>query len=89
MSNEELYRRLWDIYGEENQLCKLMEECGELIQATNKVRMKRREDYVISFVKELADVKIMIEQMELLLVGILPLKQEKEKKLDRLRKMVL
>lgn len=60
-------RRIFEHYGFTNQLIKLCEECGELIQAACRVLV----DGFVSdnFIEELADVKVMIMQMEYALSG--------------------
>lgn len=56
-------------YGEEHQLDKLIEECGELVQAICKWKQNYMEDDAIDYlnrmIEEMADVKNLIEQYEL------------------------
>lgn len=57
-----VYERAIKAWGEEAQLRQTQEECAELIAAINQMlRGTRRREHVI---EEIADVKIMIEQME-------------------------
>lgn len=51
-------------YGKDSQLCMLMEECGELIQAANK-RLRDPDNFQRKrdLINEMADVLVMIEQV--------------------------
>ena len=60
---EEMINRIADMYGKEPQLIVLMEECGELIQACSK-QLRRKDKSINNLIEELADVRIMIEQIE-------------------------
>lgn len=60
---EEMINRIADRYGKERQLVMLMEECGELIQACSK-QLRRKDKSINNLIEELADVRIMIEQIE-------------------------
>lgn len=60
---EEMINRIADMYGKELQLIVLMEECGELIQACSK-QLRRKDKSINNLIEELADVRIMIEQIE-------------------------
>lgn len=60
---EEMINRIADMYGKETQLVMLMEECGELIQACSK-QLRRKDKSINNLIEELADVRIMIEQIE-------------------------
>lgn len=53
-------------YGTQHQLVKLCEECGELIQQAAKC-YDRDQPFSADFVQELADVRVMIMQFEMLL----------------------
>lgn len=79
---EEMINRIADMYGKEPQLVMLMEECGELIQACSK-QLRRKDKSINNLIEELADVSIMIEQIEHL-YGIKSLvDDEMEYKLNR------
>lgn len=79
---EEMINRIADMYGKEPQLVMLMEECGELIQACSK-QLRRKDKSINNLIEELADVRIMIEQIEHL-YGIKSLvEDEMEYKLNR------
>lgn len=58
-----IYLELLEKYGVEKQLIQLIEECGELIQATTK-KLNNKEH---NMAEELADVGIMLEQITLFL----------------------
>lgn len=59
-----MYKEVIEFYGRECQCRMMMEECGELIQAVNKM-LRYPNDVQVrdNLVGELADVSIMIEQM--------------------------
>lgn len=79
---DKLYRTAIQIYGAENQMNQLIEECAELIQSVNKYRRKGSENIL----EEVADVEIMIEQTKMILGEELTkiIEIHKENKLDRL-----
>ena len=54
-----------DHYGKEAQMCLAMEECAELIQAINKLK-RGKENALSGMTEEIADVLIMIEQLEVM-----------------------
>jgi len=79
----ELYNQVWNTFGETAQICMLMEECGELIQASNKYLRYKNLNYII---QEIADVEIMIDQMKSQLkIGkdVELIKQKQHEKLER------
>lgn len=77
----ELYFKAIGQYGIVSQEWKLVEECGELLNAFAKLRRGRasKEDIIT----ELADVHIMVEQMACFF-GLEEFQAEKERKLARL-----
>lgn len=52
-------------YGIENQTRQAMEECGELIQALNKMLRLPSAENLNHLTEEMADVEIMMEQMRI------------------------
>lgn len=66
MTTEELYRADIEAHGEEHQLNLLIEEMAELIQAINKYRRYGKKSDLVHIAEETADVKIMLEQLELI-----------------------
>ncbi len=50
------------------QLNQLQEECGEVVRAVNKLRRKKPNSYV-ELCEEIADLKIMLLQMDIILDG--------------------
>ena len=58
--------KIMEHYGARHQLMKLCEECGELIQQACKC-MDAEQPFSADFVQELADVRVMIMQFEMLL----------------------
>lgn len=63
MNQQKIFDEAIKKYGFENQLNQLTEECGELIVAVNKFRRNGIKS-VHHLVEELADVKMMIQQIE-------------------------
>jgi NTP pyrophosphatase (non-canonical NTP hydrolase) len=55
-----------ETYGMDSQMRMLQEECGELIVAVGHY-LRGREGSIANLCEELADVKIMVEQMEIAL----------------------
>ena len=70
------------LYGEENQLIVAIEEMSELIKELTK--HMRGQDNVESISEELADVSIMLEQIQIIFKNQAAVKVWKEKKLIRL-----
>ncbi len=60
-SNKDLYKKALDVWGEDAQIGMVIEECGELLSAINKLERGRvtEED----FMEEVVDVYIMMNQM--------------------------
>lgn len=96
MSTIQKIRHIANHYGFESQSRQLMEECGELTQAVNKMWRVKKHCACISrktlqecevennLVGEIADISIMIAQMqELLGIGNARIAEEIEFKLDR------
>lgn len=90
-SAKELYRRVIDHYGTENQLFQLDEELAELIKAVNKWRRNRGlaekyPAYVGDVAEEIADVEIMLDQLKIILnIYDTEIYDYKCRKLQRLR----
>lgn len=85
MNKRKLYQKAIKKWGTELQLDMMIEECAELIQAI--IHFKRNRKAVAEIISEIADVKIMIEQMEEIfdkvsIEGIVQIK------LERLNKMI-
>lgn len=70
---ETVEERALEHWGVKEQLCKLMEECGELVRAANKYRMRPDNERLNHFIDELVDVTIMIGQMRTLPYTIRPI----------------
>ena len=73
MTQEEryvLYNKAVEKWGFLSQLDQLIEECGELIVATNKLKRAdidltdKKEELLDNFIEELCDVGMCIEQMK-------------------------
>lgn len=62
IDEQELYQKALDKWGIDLQLIMMIEECAELIQAITS--LKRGGD-VEELIEEIADVKIMLGQMEM------------------------
>jgi len=85
MNKRKLYQKAIEKWGTELQLDMMIEECAELTQAI--IHFKRNRKAVAEIISEIADVKIMIEQMEEIfdkasIEGIVQIK------LERLNKMI-
>lgn len=94
MNKQDLYRKAIDKWGVDAQLDMLAEECAELIHA--RMRLLRAEAPARAgvleaamdhFVEELADVEIVVEQARLI-VGPERVDEAKQRKLERLEKML-
>lgn len=69
-------------YGKESQLRQLQEECAELIVASSKI-LRKSDKAINNLIEEIADVRVMVEQIEYL-YGIKNLvEDEMEYKLQR------
>jgi NTP pyrophosphatase (non-canonical NTP hydrolase) len=71
-TNNEIFREAIETFGEDNQLFQLCEEMSELIKAVNKWRRNKElavkyPAYVEDVAEEIADVEIMIEQLQMIL----------------------
>ena len=63
--NDITYKDIIDQFGTERQCRQAMEECAELIQAINKaLRYPNNSSTRLQLIEEIADVKIMIMQLE-------------------------
>lgn len=86
--NIQVLRKVLRIYGESNQIIKLGEEVGELLQAVSKFHwssngnnsLGEKATFKESVVTEVADVMVMLEQIKLM-VGID--EDELSKEIDR------
>lgn len=85
-TNNDVYVKAIQTFGEENQLFQLCEELAELIKAVNKWRRNKElanvyTAYLDDVTEEIADVEIMIDQVKLMLniqeVELLDMKQKK------------
>jgi len=86
-----LYRKAFDKWGMNAQFGMLIEECAELIKASNKYMRKQSKDNVDSLVEGMANVEIMIDQFRNVLSWeILDIKvnEAKESKLERLNELL-
>jgi NTP pyrophosphatase (non-canonical NTP hydrolase) len=84
MTEEEIIKSAISTYGSGSQIDKTVEECGELIQALMKCKRHQTGKNINNVCDEIADVKIMIMQME----EIFPagtIKERVEFKLNRLK----
>ena len=83
-----LYNDAYSKWGMRDQLDMVQEECAELIQAVSKVKRSETFHITDNFIEEIADVKIMLAQMEF----VFGIRDEVEKvrkyKIERLRKKV-
>ena len=64
---QELTKEIVTHYGANDRLRLLMEECGELVQAGNKIlRYPDDDEKRVNLLEEMVDVSIMIEQIRVL-----------------------
>lgn len=75
-------RQIADHYGLNNQMMQAIEEMGELTQAIVKVYRNGLDNERDGLIEELADVEIMIEQLDYLL-GDNQIEKVKEYKINR------
>ena len=66
MNKQDVLKAVIDKYGEEAQCRQVMEECAELIQATNKTIRYPTEPSRQMLIKEMADVTVMLEQLAIM-----------------------
>ena len=71
-TQNEIYRKAIDTYGVDNQLFQLCEEMAELMKAVNKWRRNKHlaekyPSYVGDVTEEIADVEIMLDQLQIML----------------------
>ena len=71
-TQNEIYRKAIDTYGADNQLFQLCEEMAELMKAVNKWRRNKHlaekyPSYVGDVTEEIADVEIMLDQLQIML----------------------
>lgn len=81
--NQQKVNIIASTYGIDNQLRQLQEECGELIVAVNKLFRNKDHKALDSMFEELADVKIMIAQIEFLTCSENSVDEHVNAKLDR------
>ena len=72
------------LWGEDEQLRMLQEECAELIQAVNKYH-RGKNGAELNLLEEGVDVELMLEQLKLILGSPLTWEQKREEKLTRLK----
>jgi len=85
MEVKDIYADAVNAYGIDSQLNVLQEECAELIVAVSHYRRFRNID---ELVEEMADVKIMLEQIELVMKLSRYIESIKQIKLKRLRERI-
>ena len=66
MNTKQIYKKAIERWGEELQVGMLSEEIGELLIAVNKYRREATQKNRDNVCEELADVQIMMEQIEVL-----------------------
>ena len=78
---DERIKKIADYYGYESQMDMLCEECGEFVQARNKLRRNVDGAYQ-NCLEEIADIAIMVDQMKLI-CGADRIEQIMNEKLER------
>ena len=79
-----ILRRAITTYGAENQIWQMLEELFELGLAICKLRREKNKERYKNFVEERADVRIMLEQMDLIYEDGMDVADMREYKIDRL-----
>jgi len=79
-----LYEQAWKKYGSAMQFIVAMEECSELIKAISKFMRDGKVEDFKSIVEEIADVEIMLEQIDYIFCLGLSIDLIKRQKLERL-----
>lgn len=82
MEEGDAFRHILDECGAETQLIMLIEECGELIKAAAKY-LNNREKTDVRLIEEMADTKLMIDQMVVAFECDELMKQIRHDKLER------
>lgn len=86
METHEIYRAALDTFGAESQINMLFEEIGELMSAICK--HSRGRDKVAHVAEEIADVRIMLDQMANLFDCEAEVERQKRYKLKRLEQRI-
>ena len=84
MDEEQIYKDALNKWGVDAQCMIAIEECGELITALSHKYRGRN----VNLIEEIADVKIMIEQLSIIF-GAKEVEEEKTRKLARLNQRLL
>lgn len=85
MKKKDVLKKAIEHYGIDPQLNKAIEELSELIGAICKIN---RKDGMLSLISEIADVKIMVTQLEMIFGCDKEVKVAMDKKLKRLLKRI-
>lgn len=91
IETKKLYKDAVEKWGLPLQFGMLMEECAELIQATNKIMRKESPESWKQLAEEMADVEIMIDQLKSVINWQnleTHVAEYKEEKLQRLKKRI-
>ncbi len=81
MDKNKIYKKTLQNWGKDSQLKMLQEECLELALEIRKIERNDKFTNILELKSEIADVKIMIEQMEI----VFDIEDDYEYKLERLR----
>lgn len=84
MLDKDIMHMAIERYGVKNQELKAMEECSELIQAIAKHLFDPSEATRDHIAEEMADVRIMLDQLSMMFSNVLTESNYRHKKLDRL-----
>lgn len=87
LARENIYHQCVDKWGKRAQMLMLAEEASELATATLQfLRGRDNDEDIMGLIDELADARIMIEQIEFMLALKRPVKVHMESKIERLKK---
>jgi NTP pyrophosphatase (non-canonical NTP hydrolase) len=92
-SEEEIYNKALDQWGYDAQADMVIEEMSELTKAILKYRRKPHKDRALDIAEELADVTIMLRQLEIMMTRSYPIFnkwkcQHMHEKLNRVKSML-
>ena len=83
---EIIYKKAFEKFGKPNQITKAIEEMSELQKELCKVLIGEMD--LLNIVEELADVEIMLEQLNLMFNSRAAIERVKEKKLNKLERKI-
>ena len=87
MTEYQIFKKAIETYGEREQSAMVMEECGELIRAVNKMHREPTAVHRCDLLSEIADVLVMIDQLLIMYnLSINNVERARKNKVERLRR---